>query len=240
MRKPPVALVALLAVFAVAGCSTVSPPRTPTPTFSPIIFTGSAAGEKDITVPIAAHSATFTVACSGGSFFSFDGALNPNGAGLGGACDSGTHRYEMSLGTLRTLHLQIELPKDGTFVVETQFSPDRFVVDSELAAQCSTMVTVGSDVFNAEDGYTRGKLTLPQWRQKVSDAASLLQSLDSEKTNILSAQLKILRSALATTGIAPGDFGGDHAPDYNAAMSIIQQVCEDNGVATYVNADYGG
>jgi hypothetical protein len=244
MRNPPVAVaaIALLAVFAVAGCSTVSPARTPKPipTFSPIIFTGSAAGDKDITVPISAHSATFTVVCSGGSFFSLDGALNPNGAGLGGACDGGTHRYEMSLGTLRTLHLEIELPKGGSFVVDTQFSPDRSVVDSELAGQCSAMVTVGSDVFNAEDGFTRGKLSLPQWQQKVSDAAGILQSLGSDKTNILSAQLTNLHSALAAPGVAPGDFEGNHAADYNAAMSIIQQVCEDSGVAIYVNADYGG
>lgn len=241
MRKPPVApaAIALLAVFALAGCSTVTPPRTPTPTFSPIVFTGSAAGEKDITVPITAHSATFTVACGGGSFFNLDGALNPNENGLGGACDSGTHRYEMSLGTLRTLHLEIELPNGGTFVVQTQFSAARFAVDKELAGQCAAMVTVGSDVFNAEDGFTRGKLSLPQWQQKVSDAAGILQSLDSEKTNILSAQLKTLRSALTAPGVAPGDFGGK-ASDYNAAVSIVQQVCADNGVATYVNADYGG
>ena len=178
MRKPPVApaAIALLAVFAVAGCSTVPPPREsiPTSTFSPIVFAGSAAGDKDITVPITAHSATVTVACSGGSFFSLNGALNPNAAGVGGACGGGTHHYEMSLGTLRTLHLEIELPKGGTFVVETQFSATRFAVDKELAGQCAAMVTVGSDVFNAEDGFTRGKLSLPQWQQKVSDAAGIL------------------------------------------------------------------
>jgi hypothetical protein len=242
MRKAPIVLVALLTLFAVAGCSTLAPPRTRqrTATFSPIIFTGSAAGDKDITVPITAHSATLTVACSGGGFFSLDGALNPNGGGVGGACGGGTHRYEMSLGTLRTLHLEIELPKGGTFVVETRFSSDQFAVDKELAGQCAAMVTVGSDVFNAEDGYTRGTLSLQEWQQKVSAAAGILHSLDTAKANILSTQLKTLHSALSVPGIAPGAFGSGDASDYNAAMSIVQQVCADNGVATYVNADYGG
>jgi hypothetical protein len=125
-------------------------------------------------------------------------------------------------------------------VVETRFSSDRFAVDTELAGQCAAMVTVGSDVFNAEDGYTRGKLSLQQWQQKVSAAAGILQSLDTAKTNILSAPLKTLHLALTVPGIAPGAFAGSDATVYNAAMSIVQQVCADNGVATYVNADYGG
>ena len=244
MRKPPVvlALVGLVAVIATAGCSPVTPRpmRTPTPTFAPIIFSGSLAGEKEITVPLAAHSAAITVVCSGASFFTLDGALNQNGGGVGGVCEGATHDYELALGTRRTLDLEIELPKGGTFVVETQFSTDRVVTDTELAGQCSAMVTVGSDVFNAEDGFTRGKLSLQQWQQKVSDAAGILQSLGSDKTNILSAQLTNLHSALTAPGVAPGDFEGNHAADYNAAMSIIQQVCADNGVAIYVNADYGG
>ncbi len=244
MRKPPIvfALVGLLAVVATAGCSAVSPRPTPTPspTFAPIYFSGSLAGEKQITVPLAAHSAAITVVCSGESYFTLDGALNPNEGGVGGSCSGATHNYEMSLGTRRTLDLEIELPKGGNFVIETQFSPAHFVVDSEISDQCSTMVTVGSDVFNAEDGFTRGKLSLQQWQQKVSNAAGALQSLGSTKTNLLSSQLKTLHSELTAPGIAPGAFGGSNATDYNAVMSIIGEVCEDNGVAIHVDAEYGG
>ena len=121
-----------------------------------------------------------------------------------------------------------------------QFSPTRLVADEELSAQCAAMVTVGSDVSNAEDGLTRGKLSLAQWQQRMSDADNTLESLAPQKINILSAALQRVHRALTRTDLTPASFSGSSAYDYGMAISIVGQVCSDNGTTIYVNDEYGG
>ena len=111
---------------------------------------------------------------------------------------------------LRTLHLELELDTVGSFVVDARFSSDRYVEDPELAKQCA-VVTVASDAFNAEDGYTRGAVTLPEWRQRIATASGALAPLSGEKANILSAPLKTISDALTAPTAEPGAFqGGDY------------------------------
>ena len=244
MRKAPVlpALAAVGVLIALAGCSALAVPRpTPTPAaqFTPIVFSGTFDSGKTIIVPPGAQSATIYVACGGGGSYTLAGALNKDEAGLGGGCASGGHLYQLAVAAGETLDLEIQLSAStASFVVETRFSADRFVEDSELARQCSALVTVGSDVFNAEQGFTLGALSLEQWKQRVTDALHALQPVLSDKPNILSAPLRTMSDSLGATGVAPGAFVGPSG--YASAMSIAGQICSDNGDALYVMGDYGG
>lgn len=244
MRTFPLLLAALvlLPVVALAGCTSGSPRPASTPVHRPatVIFSGTESGEQDILAPAGSHSAAITVVCSGEAVFSLYGALNPKVDGLSGACDLGTHRYQMTVEALRKLHLQIELTKAGRFVVETQFSPARLVRDDELSAQCGAMVTVGSDVSNAADGFTRGKLSVAQWQQRMSDADNTLESLTPEKTNILSDAVKRIHRDITVSGLTPTSFSSSAPSDYGLTMNIVGQVCSDNGTAIYVNDEFGG
>jgi hypothetical protein len=244
MRKTPVGLglVATVVLMALGGCTSNAPTAKPTPSREPVpvIFSGSESGEQDILAPAGSHSATITVVCGGDASFSLAGALNQDGNGLYGDCDGGTHSYHVEVAALRKLHLVIELTKAGRYVVETQFSAKHANPDSELAAQCSAMVTVGSDVFNAEDGFTRGALSLAQWQHRVSEAANALPSAARGKSNILDPEITVIRADLTRAGLAPGAFEGSSGSDYNDAVSIVSQVCSDHGDAIYVNAEYGG
>lgn len=240
MRKSPsaLALVVAAALFALTGCSVSAPRPTPTPNLAPVIFSGKAVGAKIVFVPEGVHSASITVACGGQGFFELDGALNKNGSGLRGDCESGTHRYELALTPRQSVDLHFQVTKNGRFVVETRLSPDRFVGDPELVAQCKAMVDVGSDVFNAEDGYTRGALTLAEWNQRIADASSALQPSLTDKTNILSATLKAIDRTLRAEGIAPGAFA--NTSEYTSAVDVVGQVCSASGHELYVNAEFGG
>ena len=246
MRKTPVlsAFLAASVLGALVGCTAMPVPHaTPAPTahFTPVVFSGTFDSGKTIIVPGGAHSATITVVCGGEGTFGLDGVLNKNEAGLYGGCASGSHRYRLAVAAGETLDLEIQLSaKSASFVIEARFSGERFVADRELADQCAAMVTVGSDVFNAEDGFTRGALSLQQWKQKIAEAATALKPLLSDKPNILSPSFKAISAALGANGIAPGAFAGNSTPNYKSASSIVNQVCADNGDALYVMADYGG
>ncbi|HEY1530912.1 MAG TPA: hypothetical protein VGF80_08860 [Galbitalea sp.] len=242
MRRNSAALVTAVLILApiVAGCTATAPRQTPTATpraFVPVDFAGTLSGEDDIRIPANAHSAFITVVCSGSNSFSLDGALNSTVGGLNGTCNGGLHRYTMRVGPLRSLNLQLELDKVGTFVVDTRFSSDVYKEDAQLAKQCASVVVVASDAFNAEDGYTRGKVTLPEWHTRIATAAGALKPLSGERPNILTQPLTAVAVALAAPTAAPGAF---ERGDYESAMSEIRQVCEDNGVATYINAEFGG
>lgn len=243
MRKPAALLaLAVTAVAAFSGCSAGSPHPTPAAYHqtAPVIFSGIESGQKDILAPAGSHSATITVVCSGEAFFALRGALNPRVDGLYGGCNGGAHRYQLAVVALRKVHLDIELTKQGKFVVETQFSPVHLARDEELSAQCDAMVTVGSAVSNAEDGFTRGRLLVAEWQQRMSDANKTLESLRTEKPNILSDALKDIHRDLAVPGLTPASFSESASADYGLAMSIVGQVCSDNGTAIYVNDEFSG
>ncbi len=240
MRKTPAvfAVVALTALISTAGCSASTPKPAVGPRFAPVVFSGTVDGDKTFIVPKGARSATISVVCGGEGFFGLDGALNKDQSGLNGGCGYGSHRYNLAVAGGEALDLHMKVTKNGSFVVETRFSPDRFVANAELAAQCAEMIAVGSDVFNAEDGFTRGALTLAHWKQQMAGAAAALRPVLSDKANVVTAPLKTIEDALVAPGIAPGAFDGPS--NYTNAMSIVNQVCSDNGDALYVNAEYGG
>ena len=243
MRKAPVlrAFLAASVLLALVGCTTAPVPRAAAPAahFTPVVFSGTYDSGRSILVPKGAHSATVYIVCSGGGSYNLGGVLNKDIAGLGGGCASGSHLYQLAVAAGETLDLEIQLSaKDASFVIETRFSTDLFAADSELARQCAALWTVGSDVFNAEQGFTLGALSLEQWRHKVSDASAALEPVLTDKPNILSAPLNTMRDSLDATGIAPGAFLG--ATTYAGAMSIAGQVCSDNGDAIGIMGDYGG
>jgi hypothetical protein len=237
------AALTLVALFALTGCTpkTAAPHPTPTPTFAPIVFGGSASVTRAITVPASAHSAHLTLVCSGAKFFHLDGVFANDEGGLDGTCDGGVHRYYAPVNSPSALDLQVMMPTGGSFVLEARFSAEPFVPDVLLDDQCKTMVTVESDIFNAEDGYTLQKLTLTQWTGKIQDAARALQTLANQKSkDVLTSPLVALEGVISTPGLAPGAFTTNLPADYSAAHSIIDQTCSDNGTAIFVNADYGG
>ncbi|MDQ1546686.1 MAG: hypothetical protein QOH69_1590 [Actinomycetota bacterium] len=244
MRKTPVlgAFLAASVLGALVGCTaTLLPRATPTAAahFTPVVFSGTYDSGRSITVPKGAHSATVYVVCSGGGSYNLSGVLNKDLGGLNGGCGPGSQLYQLAVAGGETLDLEIQVSaKDARFVIETRFSASHFAADSELARQCSALVTVGSDIDNAEQGFTLGALSLAQWRQKVSDASAALKPVLSDKPNVLNAQLKTMGDSLGATGVAPGAFVGPSG--YASAMSIAGQICSDNGDALYVMGDYGG
>jgi hypothetical protein len=244
MRLTPVlsAFLAATVLGALVGRTTSPVPRaTPAPAahFAPVVFSGTYDSGKAIIVPKGAHSATIYVVCGGEGSYNLAGVLNKDLAGLDGVCESGSHSYQLAVAAGETLDLEMQLSaKDASFVIETRFSADRFLADAVLARECSAMATVESDAFNAEDGYTLGKLSVEQWQQNVSDAGTALRPLLSDKPNILSAALKTIDAALIAKGIAPGAFVGPS--DYTSAIGVVDQACEDNGDAIGLTGDYGG
>ena len=243
MRKSPLlAVTVLLAVLAIAGCSTDAPRPTHsmTPPFVPVIFSGTQAGGKVFTAPPAARSATITVVCGGDSFFTLTGALDDESGGVSGQCNWGGYEYELAVPKGQKLDLELELQSGGSFVVETRFSAGHYATDREVSRQCSVMVTVGSDVANAEDGYTRGEVSVADWHTRVSAAVTALNKLDPEKPNILSGPLKDIRQALTATGIAPGSINGGSGARYYDSLRIVGQVCTANGSPIYVLGEFGG
>jgi hypothetical protein len=244
MRKAPVpaTIVPLLVALVATGCSATSPRATPTATisFAPVIFSGSLSGEQDVVVPEGAHSATITVVCNGQNDFSLSGAVNPDLAGVEGACGRGSVLYQLAVVAPRTLPLEIDLSQGGSFVVETRFSANYLPVDRELATQCSAMSVVESDVFNAEDGFTLGDVSADQWQQRVAAAAIALRPQLSDGPNILSSTLKALSSALTAPSIAPGALEGNGETKYWDSLTIISQVCQNNGDPLAISGEFGG
>jgi hypothetical protein len=244
MRKTPGLLVAalVLAALATAGCTAVSTLRTPSPspTFASVIFSGTQSGEKVFSAPSAARSATITVVCAGDSFFTLTGALDDQYGGLTGQCNWGGYQYQLAIPAGQRLDLVFELQSPGSFVVETRFSADRYSADAEIKRECSTMVTVGSDVANSEDGYSQGKVTAADWHTRIAAAVTALAKLRTDKPNILSAALANIRRDLTAPGIAPGAFDGTAGVSYQEPLRIVGQACAANGTPIYELGEFGG
>jgi len=258
MAFRPVSVVALVAVsILLAGCSVQQPPAAVTPSatavdtseWEPISLSGSSSlGNQTFEVPPGAQSIDINVACARGSvvFVSTGDPADPEAApGVEAWCGSVITQRLPLVDYPRTLRLAVGVPDGATFAITGQFSAEEAdTPDPAVEADCKRYFDLYSAVYNAEDGLRLGLTSPEDWADQIAVAGHDATNIVADGSEIMALQLPAIVATLTRTDLVPGSLTGvlrvERVPEFSAATSIVQQVCNRNGNPLTIMAHFGG
>ncbi|GAB2463812.1 hypothetical protein HD599_000734 [Conyzicola lurida] len=253
-----VSVMALVAVSIVlAGCSVQEPPAEVTPSVTAVDTSGwetislsgsSSLSNQTFEIPSEARSIDLTVACAQGSvvFVSSGDPADPMATpGAEAWCGSVTTQRLPLVETPRILRLSVGVPDGATFAITGEFSTEQATSpDPAVEADCKRYFDLYSAVYNADDGFRLGLTSPEDWANQIAIAGRDASALDADSSEIMALQLPAIVATLNRTDLVPGSLTGvlgiERIPEFSAATNIFQQVCNRNGNALTIMAQYGG
>lgn len=236
MKPLAVALLVLLAGCSLAGCT--AQPASPTPSTKPVssaphVYSAVGSSENTIAVPAGAKSAEIVVTCaSDDNGFISIGVDNQDQTHVG-RCPS-TTRFRTAVH--HTIDLSIDFnPGTGRWVAQVRFSAAPFVSDPTVAAQCTGMSDVFSDIASAVNGYPNGPLDLAGWQKLMTSAGDKLKVVDD--SGAVGTQINALSDWYGGSEISPSHPASEASIE---ATEIVNHLCLDNGTPLYIVSQYGG